>query len=117
MFAIVSAFLSYLSSLFRPKHELALEILPLRHQIFVLKRQTPRPKLRRLDRCLCQQDPTHWSELASGRQYSWASSAPHLSRSDLRISVTARYDQLRLVGLFLSAAGPVWCRTVTFRSQ
>jgi hypothetical protein len=27
MFAIVSAFLSYLSSLFRPKHELALESL------------------------------------------------------------------------------------------
>jgi len=44
MFAIVSAFLSYLSSLFRPKHELALEILALRHQILVLKRQTPRPK-------------------------------------------------------------------------
>ena len=52
MFAIVSAFLSYLSSLFRPKHELALEILALRHQLLVLKRQTPRPKLRRLDRCL-----------------------------------------------------------------
>jgi hypothetical protein len=52
MFAIVSAFLSYLSSLFRPKHELALESLTLRHQVLVLKRQTPRPKIRRLDRCL-----------------------------------------------------------------
>ncbi len=52
MFAIASALLSYLLSLFRPKHQLALEVLALRHQIMVLKRQTPRPKLRRSDRCL-----------------------------------------------------------------
>jgi putative transposase len=52
MFTIVSAFLSYLSSLFRAKHQLALEVLALRHQILVLKRQTPRSKLCRWDRCL-----------------------------------------------------------------
>src|SRR6266550_5896168 len=52
MFAIVSALLSYLTSIFRPKHQLALEILALRHQVIVLKRQTPRPKLRRWDRRL-----------------------------------------------------------------
>jgi len=52
MFAIVSALLSYPLSWFRPKHQLALEVLALRHQILVLKRQTPRPKLRRSDRCL-----------------------------------------------------------------
>lgn len=52
MFAIVSALLSYLSCLFRPKHQLALEVLALRHQLIVLKRQTPRPRLRRWDRCL-----------------------------------------------------------------
>ena len=52
MLAIVSALLSYPLSLFRPKHQLALEVLALRHQILVLKRQTPRPKLCLSDRCL-----------------------------------------------------------------
>src|SRR6266481_4673164 len=52
MLAIVSALLSYLSSLFRHNHQLALEILALRHQILVLKGRTPRPKLCRWDRCL-----------------------------------------------------------------
>ena len=51
MFAFAFALLSYSLSLFRPKHQLALEILALRHQIMVLKRQTPRPKLRRSDSC------------------------------------------------------------------
>jgi putative transposase len=37
-------------SFFRPRHELALEVLALRHQITVLKRQTHRPKLRSWDR-------------------------------------------------------------------
>ena len=52
MLAIVSTLLSYLSSLFRPKYQLALEVLALRHPIIVLKPQTPRPKLRRWDRGL-----------------------------------------------------------------
>jgi putative transposase len=52
MFAIVFALLSYPWSWFRPKHQLALEVLALRHQIMVLQRQTPRPKLRGSDRCL-----------------------------------------------------------------
>ena len=52
MFAIISALLSFLSCSFRSKHQLALEVLALRHQILVLKRQTPRPKLRWWDRCL-----------------------------------------------------------------
>ena len=52
MIAIVSGLLSCLLCLFRPKHQLALEVLALRHQIIVLKRQTPRPKLCLSDRCL-----------------------------------------------------------------
>ena len=52
MFAIVAALLSYPLSWFRPKHQLALEVLALRHQLLVLKRQTPKPKLCRSDRCL-----------------------------------------------------------------
>ena|ERR1035437_10235498 len=44
--------MSYPLTWFRPKHQLALEILALRHQILVLEQQTPRPKLRRSDRCL-----------------------------------------------------------------
>jgi hypothetical protein len=35
---MVSALLSYLSSLFRPKNQLALEVLALRHQLLVRKR-------------------------------------------------------------------------------
>lgn len=52
MFAIVSVLLSYPSSWLRPKHQLALEVLALRHQITVLKRQTRRPRLRSWDRWL-----------------------------------------------------------------
>jgi len=50
MFAIVAALLRYPLSWLRPKHQLALEILALRHQITVLKRQTHKPKLRPGDR-------------------------------------------------------------------
>ena len=50
MFAMVSALWRYSFSWLRPKHELALEILALRHQISVLKRQTHKPKLRPADR-------------------------------------------------------------------
>ena len=52
MFVIVSALLSYLSCFFRPKRQLALEVLALRHQLIVLNRQTRRPSLGRWDRCL-----------------------------------------------------------------
>jgi len=40
MLAILWSILTYLLSLFRPQHELALEVLALRHQLMVLKRQT-----------------------------------------------------------------------------
>ncbi len=50
MFASVAALLRYPLSWLRPKHQLALEILALRHQITVLKRQTYKPKLRPGDR-------------------------------------------------------------------
>jgi len=52
MFAIVSTLLRYPSSWLRSRHQLALENLALRHQITVLKRQRPRPKLRPWDRWL-----------------------------------------------------------------
>jgi hypothetical protein len=45
MFAIVSALLRYLLSCLRPKHELALENLALRHQIAVLNRLAHKPRL------------------------------------------------------------------------
>jgi hypothetical protein len=50
MFAIVSALLRYLLSCLRPKHELALENLALRHQIAVLNRPARKPKLQGKDR-------------------------------------------------------------------
>jgi putative transposase len=52
MFAMVSALWRYSFSWLRPKHDLALEVLALRHQLMVLQRQAPRPKLHRSDRYL-----------------------------------------------------------------
>jgi len=45
MFAIVSTLLRYLLSCLRPKHELALKNLALRHQITVLNRLAHKPRL------------------------------------------------------------------------
>src|ERR1035438_4054921 len=45
MFELLRMVLIYPWSLLRPRHELALEVLALRHQIMVLKRQMPMPKL------------------------------------------------------------------------
>ncbi len=50
MLAIVSALRRYLFSWLRPKHELALENLALRHQITVLNRQAHKPRLQGTDR-------------------------------------------------------------------
>src|ERR1039458_1327000 len=50
MFAIVSALLRYLLSCLRPKHEIALENLALRHQIALLNRSAHKPRLRGKDR-------------------------------------------------------------------
>ena len=50
MFAIVSALLRCLWSCLRPKHELALENLALRHQIAVLNRPAHKPRLQGKDR-------------------------------------------------------------------
>jgi len=47
---MVAALLHYLLSWLRPKHQLTLEVLALRHQITVLNRQHPKPKLRPGDR-------------------------------------------------------------------
>jgi hypothetical protein len=45
MFELLRIVLIYPWSLLRPQHELAMEVLALRHQITVLKRRTHRPKL------------------------------------------------------------------------
>jgi transposase InsO family protein len=50
MLAIVSTLLGYLFSWLRPKHELALENLALRHQITVLNRPAHKPRLQGKDR-------------------------------------------------------------------
>src|SRR5258707_5877582 len=52
MFEFLRMVLIYPLSLLRPQHELAMEILALRHQITVLKRRRHRPKLRPWDRYL-----------------------------------------------------------------
>jgi len=50
MFVIVSALLRYLLFWLRPKHQLALENLALRHQIAVLNRPARKPRLQGKDR-------------------------------------------------------------------
>jgi hypothetical protein len=50
MFAIVSALLRYLLFWLRPKHQLALENLVLRHQIAVLHRPVHKPRVQGKDR-------------------------------------------------------------------
>ena len=52
MLALLWIVLRYPFSCFRPRHDLALEILGLRHQLMVLKRQAGKPKFRRSDRYL-----------------------------------------------------------------
>jgi putative transposase len=52
MLAMLWIVLTYPFSFFRPRHDLALEVLALRHQLLVLKRQGGRPKLGRSDRYL-----------------------------------------------------------------
>jgi hypothetical protein len=52
MFEILWTVLIYPRSLLRSQHELAVEVLALRHQITVLNRRTHRPKLRPWDRGL-----------------------------------------------------------------
>ena len=49
MFELLWTVLIYPLSLLRPQHELAKEVLALRHQITVFKRRTHRPKLRSED--------------------------------------------------------------------
>ncbi len=50
MFAIVWALLCYPLTWLRPTDQLALEYLALRHQLAVLKRRVPKPRLQRTDR-------------------------------------------------------------------
>ena len=52
MFEFLRMVLIYLWSSIRPRHELAMEVLALRHQITVLKRRRLKPKLCPWDRCL-----------------------------------------------------------------
>src|SRR5260370_41028436 len=62
MFSIISALLGFLLSWFRPKHQLALEVLALRHQITVLKRQTRKPRFHLGDRFLWVLLKRYWPD-------------------------------------------------------
>lgn len=52
MLAVLWIILTYPFLIFRRRHDLALEVLALRDQAMVLKRQTRHPRLRRSDRYL-----------------------------------------------------------------
>lgn len=67
MFALLFTALSTLKSTVRSRTDLLLEIAALRHQLEVLRRQTPRPRVRRADRAfwvwLCRTWPRWRSAL------------------------------------------------------
>ena len=50
LLAMLCIVLTYPFSFFRPRHDLALEVLALRHQLLVLKGQAGRPKRGRSER-------------------------------------------------------------------
>ncbi len=50
MTRLLPAFFSWLGAFFRSRNDLGLELVALRHQLAVLKRQNPRPRLNRWDR-------------------------------------------------------------------
>jgi putative transposase len=50
MTRLLPAFLAWFRAFFRSRHDLGLELLALRHQLAVLKRKNPRPRLSRGDR-------------------------------------------------------------------
>jgi putative transposase len=59
------AFLSWFGAFFRCRHDLGLELAALRHQLAVLKRNSPRQKLSRWDRLFCLALRRLWSRRAS----------------------------------------------------
>jgi putative transposase len=50
MTRLLPGFLAWFGVFFRSRNDLGLELVALRHQVAVLKRQNPRPKLSRWDR-------------------------------------------------------------------
>jgi transposase InsO family protein len=50
MTRLLTAFLAWFGAFFRSRHALGLELVAFRHQLVVLKRQNPRPRLSRWDR-------------------------------------------------------------------
>lgn len=61
MLAVLRMVLTYPLLCFGSRHDLALEVLALRHQLMVLQRQTPRPKLHPSDRYLWMLLQRVWS--------------------------------------------------------
>ena len=61
----LTAFLAWFGAFFRSRHALGLELIALRHQLAVLKRQNPRPMLRRWDRLFWLTLRRLWSKWSS----------------------------------------------------
>jgi putative transposase len=60
----ILALLAAVRVFFRSRHDTAMEILALRHQVAVLKRKRPRPRLKRLDRLFWTTLRRVWSQWA-----------------------------------------------------
>src|SRR5262249_17269262 len=61
---LLLSFLCWWASLFRSRHDLALEIIALRQQVGVLKRKKPRPRLSQWDRLFWVALRRFWSRWA-----------------------------------------------------
>ena len=83
MFAIVSALLRYLFSWLRGKQELALENLALRHQIAVLNRPAPKPRLQGKDRLFWPVSVEHFGEPIRSLRFRWLRRRLRSARSKL----------------------------------
>ena len=71
VFYLISAFLCALRAFFRSRLDTSLEVLALRQQIAVLKRQRPRPPLTRFDRffwATLKQVWPRWSDVLANRE-------------------------------------------------
>src|SRR5215470_7845604 len=83
MFAMLLSFLRSFRVYFQSRADLQTEILAVRHQIIVLQRQTPKPKLKPADRQFWVALSQLWSR--------WRSALPNtLSRLNVRITANQR---------------------------
>ena len=91
MTRLLPAFLSWFGTFFRSRNDLGLELVALRHQLAVLKRKNPRPRLSRWDRLfwLTLRRPA-WREF--GNETVWPNKTVPLASVPMQRSYTRRRE-------------------------